>query len=433
MAILEILRQEATPIDVITLAQKLGHIYAERSVRRWLAEMVTEGHVLKFGHTKGVRYQANLKLGCFSSESLDLVAQVRRPMFERDLSYYADIWLQAYKPNETYYMPVSVQEQLYQAGQRAHIADPVGTYAHQIFNRLLIDLSYNSSRLEGNTFTLLETQQLLLKHKSVDGKLAEEKTMILNHKEAICYLVDNAPHLKVSTETICTVHYLLSEGLLERHYSGKIRDYRVRIGGSAYLPIEDKTVLQYHLTVILEKAAQIKNPYEQSFFLLIHISYLQAFADVNKRTARLCANLPLIKKNVVPLTFTDVAREDYSAAMLVVYELQDVRPLLDVYVQSYLKTCQQYDSTIEEIGVDVIRVKYRAQRRTLLHDIIVNKLSGAALEDYVREQSPLRIPESDAAAFMITVQDDIKEMEGAHIVGLGITLEQFQAWRALQS
>lgn len=114
--------------------------------------------------------------------------------------------------------------------------DPAGTHAHQIFNRLLIDLSYNSSRLEGNTYSLLDTQRLVLEGSSAEGKLDEEKIMILNHKEAIRYLVDNAHRLDVDEQTICTLHYLLSDGLVEARYAGKVRDHGVRIGGSTYVP-----------------------------------------------------------------------------------------------------------------------------------------------------------------------------------------------------
>ena len=102
--------------------------------------------------------------------------------------------------------------------------------------------------------------------------------MILNHKEAIRYMVDNAPKLEITEQTICTLHYLLSDGLMDTRYAGKIRDHGVRIGGSTYIPFEDKKQLQFHLNRIIDKAASIENPFEQSLFLLAHISYLQGFS-----------------------------------------------------------------------------------------------------------------------------------------------------------
>lgn len=94
---------------------------------------------------------------------------------------------------------------------------PAGTYAHQLYNRLLIDLSYNSSRLEGNTYSLLDAPRLLLEGKSAEGKLDEEKIMILNHKEAIAHLLRNAGRIHIDTNEICTLHYLLSDGLVPVH------------------------------------------------------------------------------------------------------------------------------------------------------------------------------------------------------------------------
>src|SRR5262249_45098979 len=158
------------------------------------------------------------------------------------------------------------------------------------------------------------------------------------------------PRLEVNKQTVCTLHYLLSDSLLEARYAGKIRDHGVRIGGSTYIPFEDSRQLQMRLDRITEKAAQIEDPYEQSLFFLVNITYLQAFSDVNKPTARLSANIPLIKSNLVPLSFNDIEREDYTSAMIAVYELQKLHPLIDLYVFSYMRTCAMYDSTVEAMG-----------------------------------------------------------------------------------
>jgi hypothetical protein len=317
---------------------------------------------------------------------------------------------------------------LFEAGKRLQHQDPAGTYAHQIFNRLLIDLSYNSSRLEGNTYSLLDTQRLLLKGKSAEGKLNEEKVMILNHKEAIRYLVDNAGKIKINAETIFTIHYLLSEGLVDSQDAGKVRDYEVRIGGSTYLPIGNQEKIKNILQVILQKAADIKDPYEQSIFLLIHLSYLQVFADVNKRTARLSANISLIKNNLVPLSFNDVNREDYTSSIIAIYELQNTQPLVDLYCFSYLRTCAAYDATVKNIGFDEMRVRYRSERRLLLRAIILQQLSGVALQQYVDTETAKLIPNKDSADFIEDLMEDIKEMDIGRIAGLGITAEALARW-----
>lgn len=358
MAILRQLGLESEPISLPELMLKLGEEFKERSVRRWLGLLVEEGVVKKIGQKRGTKYIATARSGevnrevssCFSSASLEAIKTVKRPLFERQPVAYADGWFDSYQPNSSYYLKETLRKQLLTSGQRASGQDAAGTYAHQIFNRLIIDLSYNSSRLEGNTYSLLDTERLLLHGHTAEGKLDEEKAMILNHKEAIRYLVDNASRMEVSRNVICTLHYLLSDGLVEASEAGKVRKHGMRIGGSTYIPFEDPKRLELQLEKIVAKAAAIEDPYEQSIFLLIHVSYLQAFIDVNKRTARLSANISLIKGNLVPLAFSDVRVDDYVSSMIAIYELQDVQPLVDLYVYSYLRTCAAYDLNCEGYG-----------------------------------------------------------------------------------
>ena len=200
-------------------------------------------------------------------------------------------------------------------GQRGIDNNSAGAYAKKIYHRLLIDLSYNSSRLEGNTYSLLDTERLIFEGAARADKLDEEKIMILNHKEAIRHLVDGAPKIQIDFNEICTLHYLLSDGLITPPHSGNIRDSGVRIGGSTYIPLENKIEIERLLYLICEKAQIIQDPFECSLFLLTHIAYLQPFIDVNKRTSRLSANIPLITHNLVPLSFNDVEKEDYNTAI----------------------------------------------------------------------------------------------------------------------
>ncbi|MEI6243345.1 MAG: Fic family protein, partial [Chlamydiota bacterium] len=271
-------------------------------------------------------------------------------------------------------------------------------------------------------------KKLLLEGAGVEGKLDEEKIMILNHKEAIRYLVDTAPRLEINVQTICTLHYLLSDGLVEARYAGKVRDQGVRIGGSTYIPFEHAEQLQIRLSRICEKAALIEDPYEQSLFLLVHITYLQSFLDVNKRTARLSANIPLIKSNLVPLSFNDVEREDYTSAVIAIYELLDIRPILDIYIFSYMRTCAIYDSTIKSIGFDKVRVHYRNERREIVREIIFNGLVGKAIDKYVSSQTLKLVRKEDQDAFLEDVMEDLKEIDQSYIAGLGITPDQLRQW-----
>lgn len=437
MAVLQRLEKEKHPISLPDLLHKLGRSYSERSLRRWLAQMVQEGLIEKFGEHRGTKYQIvlptasapALPMSPFGTESLAILHHVQRPIHERRPVAYADDWLDSYKPNTTFYIPHFLRSQLSACGKRSKQEEPAGTYAHHIFNRLLIELSYNSSRLEGNTYSLLDTQKLLLEGSAPEGKLEEEKVMILNHKEAIRYLVDHAATLEINDATVCQLHYLLSDGLVEPKYAGKLRDYGVRIGGSTYVPFENIKHLHVRLIRITAKAALIKDFYEQSLFLLAHLTYLQAFADVNKRVARLSSNIPLIKNNLVPLSFNDIEKENYISAMIAIYELQDIRPLVDLYVFSYMRSCSMYDSTVQAMGFDEIRVRYRYQRRTLLREIILKKHTGKSLVDYISSQLPMLIPPQDQTSVHEDLLEDLREMDANRIVGLGVTLEEFNLWK----
>ena len=454
LAILRQLGLESEPITLYELAKNAFELnYSSRTIRRLLNELIEEGLVKKYGSTRGARYVAvkatdrilnqepiipsqdiNHISSCFGSESLNAIEKINKPLFERQPVTYNTDWLQTYQPNVTFYLPKNLRNQLHNAGKRANDHDPAGTYAHQIFNQLIIDLSYNSSRLEGNTYSLLETERLLLHGDGIEGKLDEEKVMILNHKEAIRYLVDNAARLKINRNVICTLHYLLSDGLVEPKYAGKVRDFAVRIGGSTYIPFENPKQLQLQLDKISEKAFMISDPFEQSFFLLVHISYLQAFADVNKRTARLSANISLIKDNLVPLAFRDVGVQDYMSAIIAIYELQDIRPLIDLYVYSYLRTCAAYDSTIKSLGFDEVRVRFRYKRREIVREIIINGFVGVQLEKYIQSEAITHnIPEEIKESFIEDIFEDLEQINESRLVGLGISPDQLTKWLNLRS
>lgn len=179
----------------------------------------------------------------------------------------------------------------------------------------------------------------------------------------------------------------------------------------------------------VQKASQIKDAYEQSIFLLAHISYLQAFIDVNKRTARLCSNISLIQNNLVPLSFNDIEKDDYIAAMIAIYELNDIHPLLDLSILSYLRSCQTYTATVEALGFDPIRIHYRAQRREVLRNVIVRQMIGKNLNEYVVSEAEEKVELQDRQRFIEDVFEDLKEIGPERIAGLGITVDELIAWK----
>lgn len=439
LAVLSAVKQMEGAISLPELLIYLGEGFAERSVRRWLQELIADGLVEKTGQKRGTLYYAHSKAQipafqetAFINQNSQAIAYIKQPYYLRKPVTYQVQWLMDYEPNKTFYLSLEQRSLLRQQGARPYSQAIAGTYARHIYNRLLIDLSYNSSRLEGNTYSLLDTEKLIIEGVSAPNKLDEEKVMILNHKEAIRYLIDNAEKIIIDYQTVCTLHYLLADGLLLPQRVGSVRNGGVKIGGSTYLPLDNKAQLEQILTAICNKATLIEDPHEQSFFLLAHIAYLQAFEDVNKRTSRLCANIPLIKNNLVPLSFNDVSKEDYSMAMIVIYELNDPGLLTSLYCFSYGRTCEQYNVNVESLGFDKIRITYRAQRRKLLKDIIEHQMTDETMQHYIVTKTADLIPIADQPEFIKTIKEDISVLKPSHISGLGITKEQLIAWQELQ-
>jgi Fic family protein len=164
-------------------------------------------------------------------------------------------------------------------------------------------LSWNSSRLEGNTYSLLDTKRLVDFGQEAEGKGRRDAQMILNHKAAIEFLVRSADEIAFDRLTLLNLHALLADGLLEDPGSpGRLRTILVGIDGSTYHPPGVPQVIAECFDQILATASAITDPFEQALFVMAQLPYLQPFDDVNKRVSRLAANIPLIKGNLCPLS-----------------------------------------------------------------------------------------------------------------------------------
>ena len=425
------------------ISKSLSNPLNYKTLQRRLASLVADNRIAVEGEKRGTKYfslssakrinKDNLKdkiSDIFSKESQEKLKFLDEPLHSRPRMSYKREFLESYVPNETCYVPLEKRDILYKEGKRIDEQVAAGTYAQQVCQRLLIDLSYNSSRLEGNTYSRLDTQKLLEDGVSAEGKIEEETVMIMNHKEAILFLIQSASEIELNRYTILNLHNLLSQDLLaDLSNCGAIRKMGVDIGKSAYKPLSNPHQLEELLELILVKARRIENPFEQSFFTLIHLSYLQAFEDVNKRNARLASNIPFIKNNLCPMSFTDVSRDHYSAALLTIYEQNDIGPMLDLYCWAYLRSCNQYSVVKESIGeIDGFRIQYRQQRKEVMGQIIRDDLHGSQLEqsifDYCQEHDII-----DTDKFTAMTLADLAVLHTGAIVGLGITASQLESWQ----
>lgn len=366
-----------------------------------------------------------------SESSKQLLNYVSQPITSRTPVSYNQDFLHVYEPNATFYLPLSQQQELLEQGRVETQTQPAGTYARNILNRLLIDLSWNSSRLEGNTYSLLETKRLIEFGESVEGKDITETQMILNHKAAIEFIVESASEKSITMHDVYSVHALLSENLLgDPSASGRIRQVIVGVGGSTYLPLENPHALRESLEVIIKKFNEIKNPYEQSLFALVHLSYLQAFEDVNKRTARLVANIPLIKNNLRPLSFIDVSKEVYVKAILAVYEKNNVSLIRDLYMWAYQRSSLRYTAVQRSMGEpNPLQIKYRDAIKSVVQTVILEKTIPSEVVQKIRHLVSDEIPFNDRNEVFKLIEFDIANLHDGNIARFKITPSEYLAWK----
>jgi len=305
-----------------------GRSLNRRTLQRRLARLEKAGRVRITGAGRATLYlpiekSTEANDGIFLSiDAQEIQNRISQPLSARRPVNYQREFIDSYQPNVTWYLPAAIRNHLMDIGRRIGIDYAAGTYIRQILGRLLIDLSWASSRLEGNTYSLLETERLIAFGESAPGKTPFETQMVLNHKAAIEFLVDAVDEIGFDRRTILNLHALLSDNLLGNpSASGRLRAIPVGIGKSVYEPLAVPQLIDEIFGQILDTAVAISDPFEQAFFVTLHLPYLQPFEDVNKRVSRLAANIPLIHHNLCPLSFMDVPEDLYINGLLGVYEL----------------------------------------------------------------------------------------------------------------
>jgi len=356
---------------------------------------------------------------------------IRRPIMERQPVGYDRAWLESYRPGVDWLLTEAMRAELHTLGRTPDPERPAGTYARTILNRLLVDLAWASSHLEGNTYSRLDTQVLIEFGQRAEGKDAEEAQMILNHKRAIELLVDNIDDIDFTPSAVRAIHAALSENLLgDPADEGRERDREVRIGGTVYVPTSIPHVITEVFALLLQKASAIPDPFEQAFFAMVHLPYLQPFADVNKRTSRLAANIPLIRANLVPLSFIDVPVRAYIDGTLAVYELRRVELLRDVFMWAYARSCAQYrvvrDATAQP---DPIRLRYREVLETVIQDVVRGLVvpSTKWLDAWAHDHA---VATDDVDDFVAQAMGMLVNLNEATAMRSRLRRSEFEAWRA---
>lgn len=447
--LLELIFKHPEGIGIDAISQMPGNSLLRRSLQRRLALLVAQGRIQKLGEARSVRYapvrpikdassHGRVKPGAqlsaesyvpTSPEGEEIKAYVRQPRAQRTPVGYKLAFLEQYQTNHTAYLPKDLRDQLHALGRSSADQTPAGTFARDILNRLLIDLSWASSKLEGNTYSRLDTERLIEFGQAAEGKDAFETQMILNHKQAIEYLVLDAAHAQLVPDTIIALHAFLSDGLMSDPSAiGRIRRRAVEIGGSVYLPVALPQRLEELFGIVIQMAAEIHDPFEQAFFLMVHLPYLQPFEDVNKRVSRLAANIPFIRHNLCPLSFIDVPQQAYVDAMIGVYELNRIELLRDVFVWTYERSCQQYMAVKQSlVPPDIFRLRYRQALSEVVAAIVQN--DEAATEVIVAGRVPSTVAAADKNHFIQLVLQEFNALHTGNAVRFGIRPLEFAAWQ----
>lgn len=435
-------------VAVSTLLERPELHFPKRTLQRRLDQLVREGRLAAIGRARARRYTALESMAAsehilrdeparyatrrdwLTPEGMEIRDLVSRSLIERKPVGYRSEFLAAYEPNVTFYLPMELRRNLAEIGHVGMSELPAGTYVRQLMNRLMIDLSWNSSRLEGNTYSLLETQRLLEDGVGVEGRGLAETQMILNHKAAIEMLADQAEEIGFNRYTICNLHALLADNLmLDESDIGSIRTKPVGIGGTVYHPLAVPQQIEESFDMMLTKAEAIADPFEQAFFAMVHVPYLQPFADVNKRVSRLAANIPLIRRNLCPLSFVDVAQPDYVAGLIGVYELNRVELLRDVFEWAYRRTCLRYSSVRQILGEpDPFRLTHRNAISDTVQEVVNGRMNKASAVHHIAKRANESLPAEHRALFIEAVENSLSSLHVGNIARFRLLPSDFSEW-----
>ncbi len=409
-----------------------GTSSSRATVNRHLAKLLAEQLIEKRHSGPATRYAlpvhaANIRTASahapFSAANHELITRLSAPIGSRQPVTYQRNFLDHYQPNQTSLLPPGLAQELFEQG-RSRGQQPAGTYARKVLEQLLIDLSWHSSRLEGNRKSLLDTQELFARGHSDEPDV--DTLMLLNHKEAIEFIVDAVPEYGMTVAVVQNVQAVLMQGLLiNADALGQVRRRVVNISDSVYIPLQVPQLLEEQMSRIVDFARLIKNPIEAAFFLWIQLAYLQPFEDGNKRTSRLCANLPLLLQNCAPLSFLDVEQTDYALAILAVYEQQNPALAVELFAWTYRRSIAKYAVILEAMGApDVFRQRYREHLGEAMRLVVVQ---GQPLSSAIEA---LPVPPQDLAPFAELVRQELTHLAVFNCARYRVALARAESWIA---
>ncbi|AFL83525.1 hypothetical protein Belba_0878 [Belliella baltica DSM 15883] len=310
------------------------------TVKRAIAKLLENGQLISKGQRRATRYQVSLSNQLLGY--IDIETYFEKEIDEREIQEGFNFQLvkQVLAKVDIFTADeVKVLRQLQEEFQ-SNIAQMSPDVYNKEMERLAIDLSWKSSQIEGNTYSLLETERLLKDKETAAGKSKDDATMLLNHKEALNFILDNPDYVvPLTIARIEDIHSILVKELpVERN----IRQRRVGISGTNYKPLDNEHQIREALEEMCKLINNKENIFEKSLLALVMLSYIQAFNDGNKRTARIISNAILIANQYCPISFRTIDSVEYKKAMLIFYEQNNISVFKEVFIEQFRFAVKTY-------------------------------------------------------------------------------------------
>ena len=322
------------------IARGIAFEGSDATLKRAIASLVGNGDIIVTGKARATRYSLSPQAHLLMPLNLD--TYFAKDVDERQVQTSFNFQLIRDQLPTVELFTEDERKHLNELQQmfRKHVDEMTVNEYKKEMERLGIDLSWKSSQIEGNTYSLLETERLLRESKTAEGKTKEEAIMLLNHKDALRFILDNPNYLQLlSLSHIEDIHALLTKDL---SVDKGIRHRRVGITGTNYHPLDNEFQIREAIHDTCELINGKDNVFEKALLTLVLLSYIQAFSDGNKRTARITSNAILIANGYCPLSFRTVDSVDYKKAMLIFYEQNNLFAFKQIFMQQFEFAVSEY-------------------------------------------------------------------------------------------
>ncbi|MBQ4292575.1 MAG: Fic family protein [Muribaculaceae bacterium] len=322
------------------IAQGINFEGSDASLKRLITASVQSGDIMVEGKSRATRYRLSAQAHLLMPLNLDTYFQQEIDERQVQTSYNFEL-IREQIPSVRIFNDDEVERlQDLQAEFSRHISELTENEYRKEMERLGIDLSWKSSQIEGNTYSLLETERLLRESKTAEGKTKEEAIMLLNHKDALRFILDNPDYLQVLTVGhIEDIHQLLTKDL---SVDKGIRHRRVGITGTNYRPLDNEFQIREAMQDMCDLVNSRNYVFEKALLALLLLSYIQAFSDGNKRTARITSNAILMANGYCPISFRTVDSVDYKKAMLMFYEQNNLYAFKQIFIEQFEFAVREY-------------------------------------------------------------------------------------------